>query len=314
MSSILPEFPNLAPIDFPIRPSIEHFTADCPEHGDLQFTSLWAWDFGNGGVGTLNGNLVIKLCPPSGLTFYTLYGKQRIAQTAETLLAAARREKFLPALRLVPAATANALLVDGFQVTPDRDHFDYLLSTRALAHMQGVRWGSKRAAANQFGRRFPHSFRELDLSDSGTQSAIESLLSRWRHARSGGSPHAGQNLWVNGHDADEPVLLRIYRNVQRCKLFAFGIEVQREIGAAIIGEVCATGFAIVHFLKAHHKRYPGITEALLRELSHVLLGRGIETINYGSDDGAATLRATKMLLRPVGFVEKYTVCSPVPGN
>jgi hypothetical protein len=36
----LPKFPEMVPIDFPVRAELEQLTAHCPEHGDFQFTSL----------------------------------------------------------------------------------------------------------------------------------------------------------------------------------------------------------------------------------------------------------------------------------
>lgn len=322
LPAALPEFPAFAPIDFPLRAEIGRLTTSCPQHGDFQFTSLWAWDFGRGGVATLNGNLVARLCPPSGQTFYTFCGTRRLADTAAALLDAAAREGIAPALdgvapalRLVPANVATALAQSGFVIDADRDHFDYLIDMESLAAMRGNRWTSKREAANRFGRRHAFALRRLDLCDSAVRPRMLALLDRWRQSRRD-KPLAGTTaqLWTNGQDADGPVLERLLAIAGRCELLAFGLEVGEELMATMICEACDKGLAILHFFKADYAAYPGSTEALLRETARELLAEGISTLNFGSDDGVPGLRTTKLRLMPLGFVEKFTIRLPDPAR
>jgi hypothetical protein len=120
-------------------------------------------------------------------------------------------------------------------------------------------------------------------------------------------PDTSPQLCSNDTDADGAPLDRLLCAANRVELIGLALMVNEAMAAALIAEPQGPAFGIVHFMKADYASFPGSSEALLREASRDLLGRGIRTVNFGSDDGVPGLRAFKQRLMPIGFVEKYTV-------
>jgi hypothetical protein len=66
-------------------------------------------------------------------------------------------------------------------------------------------------------------------------------------------------------------------------------------------------FALLHFIKADTRSYPGSFDVLMQETAKLACSAGCAFINFGDDMGMSSLRVSKLRYRPVRFLKKYTV-------
>lgn len=264
-----------------------------------------------GGVTTLNGNLVLRQHNAlAHRTFYSFCGMRRVDETAETLLRVAAEEGITPGLRLIPDNEAIALAQCGFSVAPDRDSFDYVFDTQRIAELQGNAFQTKRTQANRFARLHPHVFKALDLTDRHIQRAMLELREHESMRNGVVLKTTTSQLWTNGADADWPALECMLSMAQHFKLVAIGLFVKERLIAFSIAELGSDGLAFLHFLKSNWSEFPGCTVVILRETARLLRAHGATRFNYGSDDGVSGIRTNKQRYKPLGFVQKFTVCAP----
>lgn len=86
-----------------------------------------------------------------------------------------------------------------------------------------------------------------------------------------------------------------------------GLRRGSNLAAFAIVEPMPMRQAMLHFIKADTRNYPGAYEALMQYTARELLAAGYDTLNYQEDLGIPSLRASKLSYRPCGFLRKYTV-------
>ncbi len=235
---------------------------------------------------------------------------RRVAETAETLLRAAEEEGIAPGLRLIPEDEAAALAQCGFSVAPDPDSFDYVFDTQRILELRGSAFQTKRTQANRFARLHLHAFNVLDLTDQRIQRAMFELREHESVRYGADTQPASSQLWTNDAVADWPALECMLSMARHFKLVAMGLFVKDRLIAFSIAELGSDELAFVHFLKSNWREFPGCTVAILQETARQLRSCGATRFNYGSDDGLTGVKTNKQLYRPLGFVQKFTVCAP----
>ena len=177
----------------------------------------------------------------------------------------------------------------GYQVTEDRDNFDYLYRRTDLAELSGRAYHKKRNLVNTFLNSY--SYEQKPLRKDNIADAI-AVLDEWRATK--------------GLDGDyvasrEALELFDVLGMRGCVYYVDGYP-----AGWCLGEPLAKGrmFAI-HFEKACD-RFKGIYQFINQAFAQALPAH-YKDINREQDLGDEGLRQAKMTYRPYAFVNKYRV-------
>lgn len=296
----LPEFPQLRQIELGDRPILQAFTAEFPPYSDFNFASLWAWNIsGQTRIGRLGGNLVVLLGDYlTGERLLSLLGTDDVGSASTALIDEAECLG-CATLKLIPETVARQLSGDSmFRVAEDRDNFDYLLSTAALANMPGRPWREKRWQANKFDHVWADQLRveDLTLGSGSARQRVQDLF----------------NVWVSRQGATDDVtqerkaLERLLAIESHLDLCTTGIWIDDTLVGFSVNERLTCDTAICHFEKADIT-FGATYSSLKRHVGRRLAAGGCSLLNFEQDLGIPGLRTAKTRLRPVAFLRKYTV-------
>ena len=129
---MLPTFPNCKKISLEDKKNVETYLSNFPPYSDFNFLSMWSYNTQNDvEIATLHNNLVVRLRDYiTQEPFYYFLGNNNVSESIEILLAHSEKEHLMPKLKLVPEESIRKDLgkLDKYNITQDRDHFDYILS------------------------------------------------------------------------------------------------------------------------------------------------------------------------------------------
>jgi hypothetical protein len=273
----IPDFPDFAPIDMPLRPELEAFTKNFPAYSDFNFVSLYSWNTANDmSASWLHSNLVLECSDyTSADTYYSFMGDAAIDKTARQLLEYAAGKGYAPELKFVPEVCAQTLLdKPEYIVTEDPDNHDYLLSVPELAVLKGNRHSHTREAVNRFLRdhREAASFTECNLHDPTIHEQLYTIF------------HTREAVKTNDSAKELLALERSLHHVADTALRGFGVFIADELQAFITCEQLDTTTAIAHFSKAN-TAIKGIYQYLMHQLGKTLDTEHMQTLNIEQDLG-----------------------------
>jgi hypothetical protein len=192
-------------------------------------------------------------------------------------------------MKLVTAAQAERLRADGFEVTEDRDNFDYLYLREHLATLAGRSLQKKRNLVHHFARE--NVSRTEPLSPARIADAL-TVLEAWRaQARDLADYAPARDALVH--------------------LEEFGLQgrityVADQPAAYALGEPAAAGsMFVVHYEKTIPD-IKGLYQFINMDLARSLPAH-ITLINREQDLGDPGLRQAKLTYRPCGFLQKFRV-------
>ncbi len=299
----IPTFPRFRRLERGDRPQIEAFCRRFPPFSDFGFVGLWAWDTDEScRISMLGNNLIFRLKDYTrDERFLTFLGRDAVADTAEALLAMARGEGLVPALRLIPETVieADPRLSARFSVSADPDNFDYVYSVHDWAHFStsGFRVHRKQVAKC---RQHAHlEFRSFDPKDPLGQKAIFDLFDRWVEHKEAS---------VRGDPKQERTALhRVIELAGDNTLAASGFfDGERLVGLSLWEGLPGSDVVTIHFQKTD-RDYPGLSSWQPHAMGRLLLESGYRLINGEQDLGISGLRVHKQLLRPCQFLRKYAI-------
>ncbi len=198
-------------------------------------------------------------------------------------------------MKCVAKSQVEPLQALGFQVTEDRDNFDYLYLRRELAELTGRKFMKKRNLIKAFINNYHYEGRPL--------------LAKYL-------PDALRILeaWQNEHDSPGDVAaareaLEKSEELQLCGgiYYADGQPAAFSLGEEL---ACGTSF-VIHFEKAL-SRYKGMYQFVNQAFASII-SDPYTTLNREQDLGDEGLRHAKLSYRPTGFVEKFTATLAVAG-
>ncbi len=258
----------------------------------------------------LHGNLVVRFHNAhTGRYFYSFLGGNEVAQTAGCLLQASREEGLPVELRLVPEESAVSLRGTEFLVEEDRAHFDYLLNLQELSEYRGSRYDVKRWLANKFHRLNGVKVELLDLRSDTVICSIAQLCDRWQENKGLESKEIVQP-GLYGGGGDVAAIERLIPHIPDFGLLTIGIWNGCDLTACCIAEVMHAQHAMIHFMKADVRNFPGSYESLMQYAARELLRDGCSIMNGQEDLGIPSLRDSKLSYRPCGFLKKFSIRLP----
>jgi hypothetical protein len=298
----IPQFPKFKKLSLEDKNEITDFVKDYPPYSDFNFVSLWSFDTENDIIiSRLNGNLVVRLRDYiTNEPFLTFLGQHQVKKTVQTLIDYAEKSGLSPVLKLIPEITIQSVpnLKRYFNVSEDRNNFDYITSTTDLSQLKGTRFHSKSKLIRKFIKSYPdYHIDELDPKDKKQHSLILDLFYAWERKK-------GKKRADTEHELT--AIKRLLKNAHHFKLLILGVHHQGKMIGFLISEIIHNKHSIGHFMKTD-PNYKGVTELIHKHHSQILLEKDSLYFNFEQDLGLAGLRQSKTLWRPTHFLKKYTI-------
>lgn len=298
----LPQFPVFSKLDLSHKAIIDSYSSFFRPYSDFNFTSMLCYDVNEVmEISELNGNLVVKFSDYiDGSIFYSFLGKNKIRNTIEKLLEYSVSHSDKNYLDLIgeEIIQADMNLFSYFQVTENRNQFDYILNLELLSNLNGKAFKSKRQLLTRFLRNYPDcEFRTIDLSLEKTQTEILYLVFKWAHFGT---------EFQKEFDHELNAIRKFIKYNDHFDFYCTGLFDNNRLIAFSLNELIDKPYAICHFMKADPK-YPSSFNALDNFSAKELLKKGYKYLNIEQDLGIEGLRNSKMSLRPEFLLKKYTV-------
>lgn len=298
MQAVPVEFPKFKKLELSDRELIESYTRQYPPYSDFNFTSLWSWDTSDRfQISCLNDNLVVQFTDYiSDQPFISFIGSSKINDTTRRVLNLCQQWGMPPVIKLLPEPTAKLISNESFQLTEDRDNFDYIYELEDLLGLRGRLYETQRNQISRFRRHYERieTVFYRALSEIEAEDILE-LFQTWEANKEEELPR-------------ERFALRrsLFVSQEKSNLLSVGIKVDSKLIAFANAEITDSKYAIAHFAKAD-TQYPGIYSTLMHTLANTLFEAGVKYLNYEQDIGIPALRRAKNAFRPAFFLKKYKV-------
>jgi len=303
MSNIqIPKFPDYKVLEITDSTSIKSLVEAYPTYSDFGFTSMFCWDAkGEIEVSMLNDNLVVLFQDyHNGKKFFSVLGRNKMDESIMTLLLYSMKRGFGSKLKLVPQTVIESIKSpEHLVIEEDRDNFDYILSVRFHAELEGSKNEDRRYRIKKFQQEYGNSLevKKLDLSNDKDQIDILACLVDWGKARNKSNEEMG---------IESTAIKRILHNSEHLPLESIGVYIGQKLRGFSIYELVQSSHSVVHFEKCD-VAYSGITHFIRNLVAQNLHEKGSTHINYEQDLGIEGLRKSKEMLHPEHFLKKYTV-------
>ena len=299
---MLPLYPTFKNLELEDKESIEEITNKFPPYSDFNFVSLYSYNTDNDAlISNLNDNLVINFRDYiTNEPFYSFIGINKIVETAKELLDRSEKEKAMEKLQLIPESViqADIRLIENFDVTEDRDNFDYILDIPEISTLEGEKYHNKRHAVNRFHKETEnHKAINLDLSKEEIQKQVIDLFDLWVKMRN-------KNIEETEHE--KKAIIRLLKAASQLDLIAIGVYVNNKLAGFAVAEILKNDYAIFHFIKANTE-HKGIFESLYMFKAKELMKNKRKFWNIEQDLGIENLRKSKEQWNPSHFLKKYVI-------
>ena len=298
----LPQFPEFIKLDISHKQLIDSYSSNFRPYSDYNFTSMLCYDVDEiMEISILNGNLIVKFSDYlDGSPFYSFLGKNQIMDTIEMLLDYSIKNLGKNYLGLIgeEIVQADMDIFSYFQVSENRDQFDYILNLDLLANLNGKAFKSKRQLLSRFMRNHPNSeFRTIDLSLTQIQTEILYLVFKWAHFGT---------EFQKEFDHELSAIRKFIKYNEHFDFYCTGLFDNNRLIAFSLNELIDKPYSICHFMKADPS-YSSSFNALDNFSAKELIKKGYTYLNIEQDLGLEGLRNSKMSLRPEFLLKKYTI-------
>jgi uncharacterized protein len=298
MSPIFPQFKKLEIDDKNI---IEDFVKRHPPYSDFNFLSLHSWNIDlTTQYSILNDNLVIDMKDySSNNRLLTFIGTNELESTLDILLKHLKKIG-VNDLKLIPERVIEAHpdIKLKYDITEDRDQFDYIYKIQDLINMNGKNYKSLRKHYNYFQNMYNIQTQLIDINSPEIQKLIVNLIKEWKNTK--------QRLSKNVDEDELLALNRFFKYGSLSNLVTLGVFNKNNLIGFSSFEIIHDNYGLGHFEKANHD-YTGLTIYLRRTMAEELHKLGVEFINTEQDLGIEGLRIAKTNLKPVKFLKKYKI-------
>jgi hypothetical protein len=317
LSNQLPTFPEMAELGIEHLSRIRELTVGHDSYSDFTPTGMWAWNSaGRYRVAELRGNLVIETGDYlTAERFLSFIGSYSVSETAIGLLDAAHSDPFLnDQLLLVPEIVVDLLSGEGsdqFVFTESPEHRDYLYDPRRYISMAGGQLRRIRQHLAAYERAIGEHGPLQIVTGSGDllkdrSPGLADMYDRWLQTGSEGSISARSE-----RIAFEHLISTVHELEHNKALVVLIAESEKDIRWCSISELLDDRWAMQHFAKSDGV-YAGADTAQFIATIGCLRDAGVRVSNMQQDLGIDGLRQHKSILRPVGFLKKFSVGVPDP--
>jgi len=173
---------------------------------------------------------------------------------------------------------------------------DYICLRSDIAHLQGNRLKSQRAACNYFIKHYDYDWRRLRLAD---RAACLDLFDYWLKDR---QAHCSDDVYGYMLEDSRKVLQEALANYKPLRLEGIVVKVDQKIRAFSFGyRLNPHTFCVLYEIT--DLGIKGLAQFIFRQLSRVL--KSYKYLNIMDDSGLENLRKTKLAYKPVRLVPAY---------
>ncbi|MGA2090979.1 MAG: phosphatidylglycerol lysyltransferase domain-containing protein [Endomicrobiales bacterium] len=308
----IPVFPQSALIDLESKKYFqEAYRCSAPATSDVVFSCLFGWqNFFNYYFCTLGNFLLIYYIENNTMVFMppllwkgsptdVAFG-QHFADLARVLGQYARENNYDFMFRYVPSVYIRHLPLSEFEITPDRDNFDYVYLREDLVSLKGQKFSPKRNLIQQFKKVYSYSYEML--SQKNIQSTYE-FINQWHFDR--------KNEMLG--EAAYCLACRLLDHYVELNVIGGLLLVEGKIVAATLGTIVdkflyddnCFSTAIVHHENAL-VTYKGAYQ-MINQLFCAHLPATVHYINREEDLGLVGLRKAKQSYYPARMIEKHSL-------
>jgi hypothetical protein len=285
----IPRYPAGRPLDINDKPLLDDiFDRLQPKVSELAFANLYLFRTAHDYRLATVGDALVVLGKGYG-------GEEYFLPPLTGDIAGALAVLFGDGLTLYGADEAFAqsyLREEHFDVSEDRDNFDYLYLRAELAELPGNRYHKKKNRINYFASR--HTFAVERYSDRYLAGSL-ALLDEWQRV------HAGlesRSLALETEAAREALKMTSELGLQ-----GVVVLVEGEVRACVLGEKLNATTSVCHFEKAD-PFLEGLYQLVDREFNRLLF-TDCTWVNREQDLGEPNLRDSKLSYHPVELVKKF---------
>lgn len=300
MTSIpLPDYPDFKAFTYTDVSWYDKFSAKFLPYADFYSGNMRVWLDINGDLelSRLGASIVYRFTSvlDNNTVTTTLLGKDNIDGNLDRLLGDISRLSFVP-LEVVQGIHNP----DNYLIEPERESFDYILSSDLLNNLEGSRVRSLRQGINFAYKNYAANVStHNEKLTSKHWPKLNEWLSRWAKVFT---------LTSNNEGSYEMVAMA--RNTQLAQ------EVSNYLWTIYIGGQLE-GFVIYHqmpqeeYITINHVktgyRYKFVFDFILHRFAKDMQAQGILFMNLEQDLGLEGLRTHKLKLKPVRLLEKYSI-------
>ena len=202
-------------------------------------------------------------------------------------------------LKLIPEISTREIDGTRFNISADRDNFDYLFSTDEIRQFSGKKFAKRRNTVSSLRRTHDSiTHRLLDLHEPKDESSLVELFTRIKEVRDTKGLEDDHNL---------PVFLRLLACANQNNLIITGVYIDEVLVATLVNELLDKTYAVAHLMTADIGLHAGLYAYLMKQNAEYLHQAGVALLNFEQDLGVQNLRKAKTLYRPVSFLRKYQI-------
>ena len=299
---MIPIFPEFKKIELSDKADIEAITNKYPPYSDFNFISMWSWNLVDEvAISQLNTNLIARFTDYiTSDPFYSFIGDQKVNETSEQLLKFSIKNGLPHFLRLVPEISIQEINGEKFEVTEDRNNFDYIYSIEELRNYSGTKFSKKRNHVNGFLQKFPQATEKIiSLKDKNVAESVLKLFDKWHNLK------MQKEISYGLHDL--AAMKRLMEGIEIFDLVTVGVFVGEELVALFINQLIDSEYVLAHIMKADTSIDDGVYAFLMKKNAEILSLTNRKLFNYEQDLGLENLRIAKTRFRPQTFLKKYTI-------
>lgn len=268
------------------------------EASDMLFGNLYIWHFSRDiSYAILNDCLVIKTKFPNEkypFIFYPLGlgDRQKTIKDVMDYFLSNNMKFAIKSLEPYQKYELEKNMPNIFDISPNRDRFDYIYNVSDLINLNGRKLHSKKNHLNKFLNLYPNFVYER-IDSSNAIDVFESYV-EWFNK----NPNITDGL-RNEFVGIESAL----RNFNLLDMKGGVIKIDNKIAAFTLGEQINSNSVVIHIEKAN-TFYEGIYQAINQQFLCNEWNK-MEFVNREEDLGIEGLRRAKMTYNPIRFVEKF---------
>ncbi len=295
-------FPEFRPLCLEDRPIIERYLWNSqPETSELTFTNLFIWRSLYRWQWAVDGECLLLLGQKEGQPPFFLQpvGRGPRLEAARKAVNWLEKERRISGPRIERADARFVRELSGtadFEISPVREHFDYVYRTSDLSELKGGKYHAKRNHIHRFLQQVGSAYDFVPIGPDNLPLCID-FQERWCALKRCAEDMNLLDEWtaVRAALADYAAL----------DIKGAAILIKGRIEAFTFGELLNEQTAVVHIEKANPE-IPGLYAVINQQYCREYWS-SIPFINREQDLGEDGLRKAKMSYRPVRLVEKFRI-------